>query len=326
MHGKRGMGPDEASPKEARVGRRNLYPLKGYMMDLDVCKGAECTDIQVMQHEQFGTLRAMMVDGEWRFMAKDVCEALDIRTNSIRSILDDDEVSTLNDNTIVINRGKSPLVVTEAGLYSLIMRSRKPEAKAFRRWITHVVLPQLRRTGVYVATASTAGETIERLKADVAAIVQRETSEAIVRCVASVADLAQRCATEAEAKAEALEVEVTEAKAEASKANAVLRTLKGANGGMTITEAARHITAQNKNVKTKDVFATLRASGIICKRSNAPTQYGIRCGYVDPAPMSTHKGSDGTPRLNRQYARLTAKGVAWLAEQFSDAHSLPEKA
>lgn len=281
-------------------------------MESVVCKGAECTDIQVLQHEQFGTLRAMCdADGEWWFVAKDVCDVLDIRTNSIRSILDDDEVNTLNDNSIVISRGKAPLVVSEAGLYSLILRSRKPEAKTFKRWITHDVLPTLRREGVYTTTTN-ANDAIERITSDVAAIVQRETCAAMQRV------------TEAEAKAAALEDEVFHAYARVDKVTRAARAFDGVSGGLTITEASRHLTALCDDVKRKDVISLLRGSGYICKSSLAPTQFGIRRGVVIPAPVSTHKRSDGTLTLNPQYSYVTPKGLGWLAQNLLCARTLSD--
>lgn len=91
--------------------------------------------------------------GEPWFIAKDVCDILEIRTNNLRTILDLDEISELsNDYSIDIaqNGGKSPLIISEAGLYGLVLKSRKPEAKGFKRWITHEVLPSIRKHGAYM--------------------------------------------------------------------------------------------------------------------------------------------------------------------------------
>ncbi len=88
--------------------------------------------------------------GLFWWVAKDVCDVLGIRTDTVNAVLDDDEFS--NTNTIGIkmegvNRGLT--IINEPGLYSLILKSRKPEAKKFKRWITHEVLPQVRKTGKY---------------------------------------------------------------------------------------------------------------------------------------------------------------------------------
>lgn len=87
------------------------------------------------------------------FIAKDICNVLDIRTNSIRAILDEDEVGELaNVNTIDIaqNGGRAPLIVSESGFYKLVMRSRKTVAKEFQRWVTRDVLPSIRKHGAYM--------------------------------------------------------------------------------------------------------------------------------------------------------------------------------
>lgn len=92
-------------------------------------------------------------NGDPWFIAKDVCNILEIRTNNLRTILDSDEISELsNDYSIDIaqNGGKSPLIISEAGLYGLVLKTRKPEAKEFKRWVTHEVLPTIRKHGAYM--------------------------------------------------------------------------------------------------------------------------------------------------------------------------------
>lgn len=84
------------------------------------------------------------------FVAKDVCDILDIgNSRQATSYLDDDEKDTVITNDS-IGRQREICVVNEAGIYSLILRSRKPEAKAFKRWVTHEVLPEIRKTGGYI--------------------------------------------------------------------------------------------------------------------------------------------------------------------------------
>mgnify|MGYP001638018258 CR=1 FL=1 len=95
-------------------------------------------------------------DDPW-FIAKDICDILGIRTNNLRAILDTDEITELsNDYSIDIaqNGGKPPLIISESGLYSLALKSRKPEAKEFKHWVTHEVLPSIRKHGIY-ATKTT---------------------------------------------------------------------------------------------------------------------------------------------------------------------------
>lgn len=97
------------------------------------------------------------------FVAKDVCEILGIvNPRDALSNLDDDEKGVANTDTL---GGEQTLnTVSESGLYSLILRSRKPEAKVFKRWITHEVLPSLRKVGLYSGDADEIGETLMRCR------------------------------------------------------------------------------------------------------------------------------------------------------------------
>ena len=98
------------------------------------------TELQIFRNEQFGEIRTTIQNGEPWFVAADVCKALDIENNrKATNRLDDDEKGVTLSDTL---GGKQKLtIVNEAGLYSLVLGSRKPEAKAFKRWITHEVLP-----------------------------------------------------------------------------------------------------------------------------------------------------------------------------------------
>ncbi len=106
-------------------------------------------EMQIFQNEQFGEVRSIIQDGEPWFIAADVCKALEIGqvTNSIRR-LDADEKALISIKGI--NRGNDKVnIINEYGLYSIVLSSRKPEAKAFKRWITHEVIPAIRKTGSY---------------------------------------------------------------------------------------------------------------------------------------------------------------------------------
>jgi len=106
-------------------------------------------ELIVFQNENFGFIRTIQKDGEVWFVANDVCSALSI-SNPYDAIgrLDEDEKSALG---ITDPHGREQItnIINEAGLYSLILTSRKPEAKQFKRWITHEVIPAIRKTGFY---------------------------------------------------------------------------------------------------------------------------------------------------------------------------------
>lgn len=95
-------------------------------------------------------VRTVLIDGEPGFIATDLCAVLDIRNSSDAiGSLDDDEKGVATTDTL--GGAQQMAYVTEAGMYSLVLRSRKPEAKAFKRWLTHEVLPAIRKTGSYSA-------------------------------------------------------------------------------------------------------------------------------------------------------------------------------
>lgn len=104
------------------------------------------SEILVFKSKEFGQVRTLFQNNEILFIAADVCKVLDI-SNPTKAVsrLDNDEKANLKLGL----RGGDTNVVTEAGLYNLVLASRKPEAKGFKRWITHDVIPQIRKTGQY---------------------------------------------------------------------------------------------------------------------------------------------------------------------------------
>lgn len=106
-------------------------------------------NLTVFENQEFGKVRTVLKDGETWFVAKDVCDCLDVKNVSDAiNRLDDDEK-----NTIVLNEGignPEKSIINESGLYSLVLSSRKPSAKKFKKWVTSEVLPSIRKTGGYV--------------------------------------------------------------------------------------------------------------------------------------------------------------------------------
>jgi prophage antirepressor-like protein len=107
------------------------------------------TAIQPFSFEGRYAVRAFERDGEPWFVAADVCRPLDLAnvSQAVNRLDEDEKDDIITDD--VIGRPQKTLVVNESGLYSLILTSRKPEAKAFKRWITHEVIPAIRKTGHY---------------------------------------------------------------------------------------------------------------------------------------------------------------------------------
>jgi prophage antirepressor-like protein len=118
-------------------------------------------DLHFFHNDEFGQVRGFLDDtGNPWFVAMDVCRALDLSNHrSSLALLDDDEkgVHTVDS----LGGPQEMIVISEPGLYSLILRSRKPEAKAFKRWVTHEVIPSIRRTGQYTNCRDTRRQTEE---------------------------------------------------------------------------------------------------------------------------------------------------------------------
>ena len=107
------------------------------------------TQIKVFNSSDFGEVRTTIRDNEPWFVAADVCRALEIKNPSDALLrLDEDEKALVSIEGLSRGNDKGN-IVNEPGLYTLVLGSRKPAAKAFKRWITHEVLPALRKTGRY---------------------------------------------------------------------------------------------------------------------------------------------------------------------------------
>ena len=112
-------------------------------------------NMQIFQNEKFGKIRTLNLDGEPWFVAADVCKALLIvNSRDALTRIDDDEKGVVSTDTL--GGRQEVTIVNEPGLYALILSSRKPEAKAFKRWITHEVIPAIRKHGAYIAPLETA--------------------------------------------------------------------------------------------------------------------------------------------------------------------------
>ena len=109
------------------------------------------SEMQLFTNEQFGTIRTVMRNDEPWFVAADLCKALDLTNTTVAlERLADDEKSKFN---LGLSGGETN-VVNEYGMYALILGSRKPEAIQFQRWVTHDILPAIRKTGHYAAPGS----------------------------------------------------------------------------------------------------------------------------------------------------------------------------
>ena len=106
--------------------------------------------IKIFANEEFGRVRTVIIKGEPWFVLADVCKALEIsNSRMVASRLDSDELMSVKLTSG--GQRREMTVVSESGLYAVILRSDKPQAKPFRKWVTTEILPTIRRTGGYVA-------------------------------------------------------------------------------------------------------------------------------------------------------------------------------
>lgn len=254
-------------------------------------------EIQTFKSDQFGTVRAVRgEDGEPWFVAKDVCAALGIRTDTVRSILESDEVGETNPNSIGVAGGRAPLVVSEPGLYRLVMRSRKPEAKAFQRWVTHEVLPALRREGGYMVAR--ADETPEELMAR----ALKAADATLARVRDENARLTRRN-------------QVLEPKA------AFFDSVMESDGLISVRAAAKVLKSYDREMGERRLRQMLRDACYLEKRTRSATAAAIGRGYMKERPFAiTH--SDGRREMDH-YGCLTPKGLAMCARRFCGQAALP---
>ena len=224
--------------------------------------------------------------GEPWCVAKDICDVLELTNvgEALRA-LDDDEK-----NTIRIYEGTAgnpyKATISESGFYRLVLRSRKPVAKEFQRWVTHEVLPQIRRTGGYIPVSDTDDEKLILAKAG--CIFQRTVRE----------------------KDRIIETQRGELKT--VKPLAMLgEAFVGTDGTMSVTQAARHLQTIDHTMSRDTIYGILRGAGYIEAKGNSPTMKAIRPGYLVAKQYVKEGRKLGTP-----YARFTTKGLNWFISRY----------
>ena len=245
------------------------------------------TEITTLQFnsDQFGQLRVVKDDNSepW-FVAKDVCDALCLgRQHDSTRYLDVDEKG---EGLVDTPSGKQTMVViNEPGFYKLIMKSRKPEAKAFQRWVTHEVLPSIRKKGGYIAAA--ADETPEQIMARAVLLAQ----DTIARQKAQIEEL----------------------KPKALFADAVAAS----DGTCLVGELAKMMRQNGVEVGQNRLFELLRQDGYLGKtgnNKNVPTQRAMEMGLFRIKETAvTH--SDGHVTINRT-PKVTGKGQRYFIEHY----------
>lgn len=242
-------------------------------------------------HYLSNEVRTIKQDGEPWFVLKDVCQILGLGTPAkVAERLDPDEKGV---NQIHTPGGKQEMTcINESGLYNVILRSDKPEAKPFRKWVTSEVLPTIRRHGAYMTP-----ETIEKALTDPDTIIQLATTLKEER--------AARLALEAQAEAD--KPKVLFADAVATSKTSIL-----------IGELAKLISQNGISIGQNRLFAWMRDNGYLIRRKgsdyNMPTQRSMDlCLFEIKETVVAH--ADGHTSTNKT-PKVTGKGQQYFINLF----------
>lgn len=241
------------------------------------------TDLTIFNF-QSQQVRTAVIEGEPWFVASDVLNLLDLNRSSV-SLLDDDEKGVHSMDTLGGEQKHS--FVTEAGLWSLVLRSRKPQAKEIKRWLTHEVLPSIRKTGSYGVQQLTGPELIA------AALIE-----------------AQRTLDNQAKEIEAQKPKVLFADAVSTSKTSIL-----------IGDLAKILKANGLNIGANRLFERLREDGFLIRRKgsdwNMPTQKAMDLGLFEIKETAINH-SDGHVTLNKT-PKVTGKGQIYFANRFLEA-------
>lgn len=234
--------------------------------------------------------------GEPWFVAKDACDILGIDTNHLREALDDDEITNLRNSEVWNQPGRAHLIISEPGLYKLIMRSRKPEAKEFQRWVTHEVLPQIRKTGGYIPTSeSDSDEDIMARAVLVAQKTIKQKNQQIIEQQSRIDEL--------QPKASAWDnfVDIDDA--------------------LSVRDSAKLLSNLGRTVGQTELFEWLDRHDWIFRENKhwSARQSRINAGHLMMVPSKSHgTHKDGTPFAFPPTVKVTRKGLALIARRFGE--------
>lgn len=231
-------------------------------------------------------------EGEPWFVLKDCMSILDLGnpTETVK-MFDDDEFST-TEVIDSIDRRQQAYIISEPGLYRLVMRSRKPEAKEFQRWVTHEVLPQIRKTGGYIPTTDADDDMTILAKA---VMIGQRTMEAQKRKIAEQ------------------QTRIVELEPKARFADAVAAS----DGTCLVGELAKMLRQNGMDIGQNRLFRLLQADGYLGKSGsnrNVPTQRAMDLGLFR-IKETTVTHADGHTTVSRT-PKVTGKGQRYFIDRY----------
>lgn len=231
--------------------------------------------------------------GEPLFVAADIAKILGYSESSAMTrTLDEDERHTLHSPQGIESKNPNIVAITEAGLYSAILRSRVPAAREFKRWVTHEVLPSIRRHGMYATE-----QTVETMLSD---------PDTAIRLLETIKEeRAARLELEAQRKADAPKVLFADA-------------VSTSDSTILVGDLAKILRGNGIDIGATRLFVILRDRGYLISRRgsdwNSPTQRAMDLGLFKIKETAvTH--SDGHVTVNRT-PKVTGKGQTYFVERF----------
>lgn len=244
-------------------------------------------------NEELGNVRALEIDGEPYFVGKDVAEILGYSNprKAIGDHVDDEDKTdgvTIRDS---IGREQKPIIINESGLYSLILSSKLPKAKEFKRWVTAEVLPAIRKTGGYV----------------------NDTAQFVESYFGQLEPNQKHALTMMFDESKRMSAQLKEQAPKVLFANAV----ETAHNSILIGDLAKIIRQNGVDIGQNRLFSWLRMNDYLIKsgdRRNMPTQKSMDLGLFE-VKISTYYRPDGTVDITKT-PKVTGKGQTYLINKF----------
>ena len=245
-------------------------------------------EVQIFSFEN-KQVRAIEIEGEPWFVGKDVASVLGY-TNASKALKDHvDEEDKLNNESLVSLGQRGGWIINESGLYSLILSSKLPSAKKFKRWVTSKVIPTIRKHGAYMTD---------------------QKAFDIVHNKSGLIDLLQQAADQLREK----NVQIEEMRPKALFADSV----SSSSSTISVGDLAKILKQNGVNIGSIRLFTWLRDNGYLIKRQgsdyNSPTQYSMERGWFE-VKETTVNYPDGRT-LVKKTPKVTGKGQQYFVNRF----------
>lgn len=261
-------------------------------------RGREMNNLQIFKSPDFGQVRTIQQNGEPWFIGKDVAEILGYKKpeNAIAVHVDDEDKTTTLIQGTGSNYKSNAVIINESGLYSLILSSKMPKAKEFKRWVTSEVIPAIRKTGGYIAGSENMTD-----------------AEIMAKAVL----VAQSTIRQRDQRIKELESDVAAAKPKVLFADAV----SASDSTILIGDLAKILKQNGHPIGQKRLFNWMREQGYLIKRAgadyNSPTQRAMEMGLFKIKETAISH-SDGHVSVSKT-TKVTGKGQQYFINKFCGA-------